>query len=75
MAAVPGARYEAMEIGWLTYQLGAYWMDVAVRIDPREPYGFIQFDMDTPEEFADTAGEVLAGLAVGYAAEPAEEPL
>ena len=73
MAAVPGARYEAMEIGWLTYQLGAYWMDVAVRIDPREPYGSIQFDMDTPEEFADTAGEVLAGIAESYAAEPAEE--
>jgi hypothetical protein len=73
MAAVPGARYEALEIGWLTYQLGSYWMDVAVRIDPREPFGFIQFDMDTPEEFADTAGEVLSGLAEHYADAPAEE--
>ena len=72
MAAPPGARYEALEIGWLTYQLGAYWMDVAVRIDPREPFGYIQFDMDTPEEFADTAGEVLSGLAEAYADAPDE---
>jgi hypothetical protein len=72
MAAPPGARYEALEIGWLTYQLGAYWMDVAVRIDPREPFGYIQFDMDTPEEFADTAGEVLSGLAEAFADLPDE---
>ena len=73
MAAVPGARYEALEIGWLTYQLGAYWMDVAVRIDPREPFGFIRFDLDSPEEFAETAGDALAGLAESYADEPGEE--
>jgi hypothetical protein len=72
MAAPPGARFEALEIGWLTYQLGAYWMDVAVRIDPREPFGFIQFDMDAPQEFADTAGEVLSDLAASYADLPDE---
>jgi hypothetical protein len=69
MAAPPGARYEALEVGWLTYQLGGYWLDVAVRIDPREPFGFIRFDIDSPEEFADAAGDALAGLAEGYANE------
>ena len=73
MAAPPGARFEALEIGWLTYQLGAYWMDVAVRIDPREPFGSIRFDLDSPEEFADVAGDALAGLAEGYTADPGGE--
>lgn len=58
-AGVEGARFEPLEVGWLTYQLGAYWMDIVVRIDPREPFGFIQFDIEKPEEFADVAGEAL----------------
>ena len=63
MFGLPDARFEPMEAGWLTYQLGEYWVDVLVRIDPREPFGSIQFDIDDPEEFADTAGEALAGYA------------
>ena len=62
MFALPEARFEPLEIGWLTYQLGGYWVDIAVRIDPREPYGFIRFDIDGGDEFATTAGEALAGL-------------
>jgi hypothetical protein len=62
MVGVPGARYEPLEIGWLTYQIGGAWLDLAVRIDPREPFGFIRFDIDT-DEFADAAGEALADYA------------
>jgi hypothetical protein len=61
MFGVPDARFEPLEVGWLTYQLGGYWVDIAVRIDPREPFGFIRFDIDMAEEFADEAGEALAG--------------
>ena len=61
MFGVPDARFEPLEVGWLTYQLGGYWVDIAVRIDPREPFGFIRFDIDQAEEFADEAGEALAG--------------
>jgi hypothetical protein len=60
---VPDAKFEPLEVGWLTYQLGGYWVDIAVRIDPREPFGFIRFDIDGAEDFADTAGEALAGYA------------
>jgi hypothetical protein len=63
MFGVPDARFEPIEAGWLTYQLGSYWVDIAVRIDPREPYGFIRFDIDEAEEFADAAGEALAAYA------------
>lgn len=63
MAGVPGAHYEPTQIGWLTYQLGGSWLDLAVHIDPREPYGSIRFDIDNAEEFADAAGEALAGFA------------
>lgn len=63
MFGVPDARFEPMEAGWMTYQLGSYWVDIAVRIDPREPYGFIRFDIDEAEEFADAAGEALAAYA------------
>jgi hypothetical protein len=69
MFGVPDARYEPMEAGWLTYQLGEYWVDVVVRIDPREPYGFIQFDIDNAADFADAAGEALAGYATRVADE------
>jgi hypothetical protein len=30
MFGVPDARFEPMEAGWLTYQLGSYWVDIAV---------------------------------------------
>ena len=61
MFGTPTARFEPMEIGWLTYQLGGYWVDVAVRIDPREPFGCIRFDIEGGEDFATAAGEALTG--------------
>jgi hypothetical protein len=69
IAGVPGARYEPLEAGWLTYQLGGRWIDLAVRIDPREPFGFIRFDIDGAEEFAGAAGEALAEYAAQLATE------
>ena len=60
MFGTPEGHFEPLEIGWLTYQLGGYWVDIAVRIDPREPYGFIRLDIDDSAEFADAAGEALA---------------
>ncbi|MDY3559172.1 hypothetical protein R5W23_006375 [Gemmata sp. JC673] len=63
IAGIPGARYEPLEAGWLTYQIGGRWIDLAVRIDPREPYGFIRFDIDDATEFADDAAEALADYA------------
>ena len=77
MFGAPGARFEPLEAGWLTYQLGGYWVDLAVRIDPREPFGFIRFDIDDAAEFAETAGEVLEGYAAALADLPdsaTEEP-
>jgi hypothetical protein len=68
LAGVPGARYEPLEAGWLTYQLGGQWLDLAVRIDPREPFGFICFDIDGGSEFAEAAGEALAEYATRVAA-------
>lgn len=69
IAGVPGGRYEPLEAGWLTYQLGGRWLDLAVRIDPREPFGFIRFDIDGADEFADDAGDALAEYATRLAAE------
>jgi len=60
IAGVPGARFEPLEAGWLTYQLGGRWIDLAVRIDPRAPFGFIRFDIDDAAEFAEAAREALA---------------
>ncbi|MBN9121395.1 MAG: hypothetical protein J0I06_19960 [Planctomycetes bacterium] len=69
IAGVPGARYEPLEAGWLTYQLGGRWLDLAVRIDPREPYGFVRFDIDGADEFAEAAGDALAAYAARLAVE------
>jgi hypothetical protein len=69
LAGVPGGRYEPLEAGWLTYQLGGQWLDLAVRIDPREPFGFIRFDIDGADEFAEAAGEALAEYAAQLVAE------
>lgn len=69
MFGVPDAHFEPLEAGWLTYQLGAYWVDVVVRIDPREPFGFIQFDIDGADDFAEAAGEALAGYAAALSTE------
>src|SRR5215210_7399298 len=72
IAGIPGARYEPLEAGWLTYQLGGRWLDLAVRIDPREPFGFIRFDIDDATDFADAAGEALAEYATRLTAEEEE---
>jgi hypothetical protein len=69
LAGVPGARYEPLEAGWLTYHIGGHWLDLAVRIDPREPYGFIRFDIDDADDFAEPAGAALAEYAARLAAE------
>lgn len=68
---MPGARYEPLEAGWLTYQLGGQWLDLLVRIDPREPFGAIRFDIDPTEaiEFAEAAGQALAEYASRLAQE------
>ena len=69
LAGVPGARYEALECGWLTYHLGGQWLDLCVRIDPREPFGGIRFDIEGGADFAEAAGEALAEYAARLAAE------
>jgi hypothetical protein len=38
-------------------------------IEPREPFGYIQFDIDGAEEFAEAAGEALAAYAALLMAE------
>jgi hypothetical protein len=68
LAGVPGARYEPLEVGWLTYQIGGHWLDLAVRIDPREPFGFIRFDIDT-DEFSEAARDALNEYSARLAAE------
>lgn len=71
-AGVVGARVEPQQIGWLTFELEQRLIDLAVRIDPREPYGFIQLDIEYPDE-ADLSG--LAGQALEeYYALDADEP-
>jgi hypothetical protein len=72
MFGVPDARFEPLETGWLTYQLGGYWVDIAVRIDPRDPFGFIRFDIDEPQEFADAAGDALADYAANLSTDAGE---
>jgi hypothetical protein len=69
VASLPGARYEPLEAGWLTYQLGGQWLDLLVRIDPREPFGFIRFDIEGAAEFSEAAGDALAQYAALLAAE------
>jgi hypothetical protein len=69
VASLPEARFEPLEAGWLTYQLGSIWADLAVRIDPREPFGFIRFDIDHAAEFSSAAGDALAQYAARLAGE------
>lgn len=70
LAGVPGARYEPLEAGWLTYQVGGTWIDLLVRIDPREPFGSIRLEIEDGEDFAEAAGEALARYAARLSAEP-----
>lgn len=69
LVGVPGARYEPLEAGWLTYQLDGQSLDLLVRIDPREPFGFIRFDIDGASEFAAAAGEALAAYTARLTAD------
>jgi hypothetical protein len=69
LVGVPGARYEPLEAGWLTYQLDGRSLDLLVRIDPREPFGYIQFDIEGAADFAEAAGEALAAYAARLMAE------
>jgi hypothetical protein len=72
LAGVPGARYEPLECGWLTYHLGGQWLDVCVRIDPREPFGGVRFDIEGAADFAEAAGEALAEYAARLTDIPGE---
>jgi hypothetical protein len=72
LVGVPGARYEPMAAGWLTYQLGGQLVDLLVQIDPREPFGFIRFDIEGASEFAEAAGEALTEYAMKLAGEEDE---
>jgi hypothetical protein len=63
LVGLPGARYEPLEAGWLTYQLGGRSLDLLIQIDPREPFGFIRLDIPMAGEFAEEAGEALAEYA------------
>jgi hypothetical protein len=67
LVGVPGARYEPLQAGWLTYQLDGRTLDLLIQIDPREPYGFIRFEIDAAGEFADAAGTALAEYAARLA--------
>jgi hypothetical protein len=42
MAGLPDGRVEKQEVGWLTFELEQHLIDIVVRIDPREPYGFLR---------------------------------
>ena len=59
---LPNARLEPQEIGWLTYSLVGHPIDLAVRIDPREPFGSITLTVEhaAEHELAGLAGEALA---------------
>jgi hypothetical protein len=70
MFGAEGARFEPMEVGWLTYSIGGYWADMVVRIDPREPYGSIRIDIDDPQDFADLAGDALSDYSAHLTDEP-----
>lgn len=56
------ARLELQECGWLTYQIEGHLCDLAVRLDPREPFGFIRLDIEHAEmqELSGHAAEALA---------------
>jgi hypothetical protein len=70
VASLPEARFEPLEAGWLTYQLGRVWVDLAVRIDPREPFGYIRLEIEEAAEFRSAAGDALAQYAARLAREP-----
>lgn len=61
-AGLPVAREERQEIGWLTFSLDQRLIDLPVRLDPREPYGFVEIAIEYPEEaeLGGLAGEALS---------------
>jgi len=59
-AGLPDARHEPFEIGWLTYQLDRRLIDLAVQINPQEPWGGITIEFEHPEELAGLAADALA---------------
>ena len=63
---VANARLEPQEIGWLTYQVGGHAFDLAVRVDPREPYGSVTLEIEFAEE-QEAAGLAADALADYYA--------
>lgn len=59
-AGLPDARHEPAEVGWLTYQIRGRLIDLAVRIDPREPWGAITLELEYADELAGLAADALA---------------
>jgi hypothetical protein len=59
-AGLPDARHEPFEIGWLTYQLQGRLIDLAVRVNPQEPWGGITIEFEQPDELAGLAAAALA---------------
>ena len=59
-AGLPDARHEPFEIGWLTYQIDGRLIDLAVRINPQEPWGGITIEFEHPDELAGLAADALA---------------
>ena len=49
-AGLNSAREEPQEIGWLTFSLDQRLIDLPVRLDPREPDGFVEIGVEYPEE-------------------------
>ncbi len=69
---IPDARLEVQEIGWLSYQLLGHVIDLAVRIDPREPYGYVCLEIEHAEE-QEVAGLAASALADYYAADDEDD--
>lgn len=73
LVGLPEARFEPLEAGWLTYELEGRWLDLRIYIDPREPFGFVQFDIDGAAEFSAAARAVLTAYAELLASSSGEE--
>ena len=77
-AGLPDARFEPQQVGWLTFQIDQRLIDLPVRIDPREPFGMVQIEIEHPDEaeLSGVAGEAAGGLlrVGGVAAGRPKEP-
>ena len=56
---------ETPELGWLTYRMGDYWLDLRVWIEPLVPGGWIRFDID---DVGTCASEAASALNAWYEA-------